>query len=714
MHYTPISNTDHTQVEPPETAILQAHNQQSDSTLPRRLGLWSVSVLIAGTILILGVVGFLIFLWSDPRENTVWRRIVIASWMTRSITLSGLAIRGAVSAQAAVMTSMLAAIALSRAEVLLPDLAAVSITRYAASGPQNLLLSLSGAFYRRKGITVWLLAAILSVTTASLQFTSTILLSDLSVRMIHDIPVTALVNAAWNSSVFRDFDFAPGTSSLLLRNPTIYPTFAEYRENPYYDNYIYDTGPSFRGLLPIQATTSRGVLRNYSGPATVLDTRTICVKPQVLGYPNISFIDMPSSLGNIYIGVRGVIGLAPEMKANQYIRDQAWTGFFNCTVPLPVYDSIVDHVDDDYNTYAAEEEWPVAICPIETLGDKPVKLPLGIFSYTTNYWSTYLVLNSTGSYGSWQYALVGKRQNMTLHATSGDSDGEWAKWGLSKWTPAMLSMSLCFYAHDSKDIAITASSTENHTEADIGWSGEKEWYDTTDIRRSLGLASDVSDGPPQGYGHLQMMKPTAEALNTTFRPLGYGGNELVMTWAVERDMIQNQNTSIYMCSKCFHYDFNSDPKYIQEVHPLLAAIINDVFRYTRRPALALQTLFTILTAMPYYDQLPGFDGKADATSTVFVERLMPTSRPGLIAVLIVLALHLLLLALVVILFIFTAGRTVTGYIGSSWLAVSQVATDPAVRGWVSTSTARSDQAMHAYLRRAGRDKEVVSILGKER
>ncbi|KAK5954803.1 hypothetical protein OHC33_004529 [Knufia fluminis] len=685
---------------------------EQDPSLLRRIGYWSMFVLVAGIIVELAGVAFLVFLWTNPTGYTTYRKIILANWLTRSITLSALAIRWAVSAQAATAASMLAAIVLHKSRVPLPDAAAISLIRFAASGIHNLLLPLLGTLKLRVGCLIWCLALVMTTTTLLLQFTSTVLLSDVQLDMIQGNPTETTINAMWSDSfgAVEDlgFGYTQTESDLLTRAPTMYPTFAELRNPAYFDNYIYDTNTSYRGLLPIPDAQTRSMIRRYEGPAAVIDTRTICIKPESINIDISLFLDVAlndfQDGNNVY--VRGQIGFTQDMEPNEYLEDPRMSIPFNCTAPLPVASTIQSGKLDSTTSYSAEPEWPVAICPVPVID--PIKLPIDIWQGLQGTWSAYLVLNTTGSLASWYAATNGSNTSWQTVQTSGQDDGEWAIWAGPYGPPAALALSMCFYSHASKDLRISASSDTNHTEATIFWDPKTAWFDTTNIRHSYGLTSTTSsteNTSPAQYGQLTMTPLTPEDLSFNYT-FDYKSNSDLF-W----NRIPGQfptNISTFLCRKCYNLDSRGN-NHMQTMTATTTAIVNDVLRTTRRPALAVQTLFTLLSTMPYYDQLMALDGPLDATYVLFEERLMARSWMGLMAVLIVLAVHLLLFALVLVLFFLGTARSTAGFIGNAWVVVAQVAVHERVRGWIGRATGLDDGAVERYLEGGGRAKEMVQL-----
>jgi hypothetical protein len=80
--------------------------------LKKRLGAYSIGLIGRGTLLILGCVACLGFLWLSNESNRVWHDIVISEWPARSITIVAVVLRGVAASQAVVATSMVVSLLL--------------------------------------------------------------------------------------------------------------------------------------------------------------------------------------------------------------------------------------------------------------------------------------------------------------------------------------------------------------------------------------------------------------------------------------------------------------------------------------------------------------------------------------------------------------------------------------------------------------------------
>src|ERR1700722_17197507 len=83
----------------------------------QRVGPLGLAILLGSLVCILGSLAFLYFLWLGDATNGMWQRLVLAGWVTRSITIASLVIRVLIAAQAAFCTSLIAALLLQKGPV---------------------------------------------------------------------------------------------------------------------------------------------------------------------------------------------------------------------------------------------------------------------------------------------------------------------------------------------------------------------------------------------------------------------------------------------------------------------------------------------------------------------------------------------------------------------------------------------------------------------
>jgi hypothetical protein len=189
---------------------------------------------------------------------------------------------------------MLAAVLLQVGAVPLPTAAVVSIIRFDNKGPWSLLGKMIGR-WSRGSVSIGLLAALLSFTTLSLQFTSTALLSQVGIASV-PVAISAPQTYYGINPNGPTFDSQIGASRQFLHTtPKGYPAFAEWISNatvsdanaqhgefaPNHAPGITDTGTVVRAFLPINDTDERSRLTEYHGFGTAVDMRVACMRPKL-------------------------------------------------------------------------------------------------------------------------------------------------------------------------------------------------------------------------------------------------------------------------------------------------------------------------------------------------------------------------------------------------------------------------------------------------
>lgn len=214
---------------------------------------------------------------------------MIDGWVTRALTVSALVLRTCTDVQAGFVVCMLASIALELNAVSLLDVPAVAFARASSIPPYMLLLrpSFSKMQFRRQG--PWsgpaILTPLLCLTTVLLQFSSTILVSDLRLGTLpgRQYEEDAFYDFYYNETFtegysLTDYPLMPRQST-WFQSPPAFPQLAEHGEKASVAARIDDTGVVLRALVPFPQTPKRESLRNYLGNAIVLDSRVSCQAP---------------------------------------------------------------------------------------------------------------------------------------------------------------------------------------------------------------------------------------------------------------------------------------------------------------------------------------------------------------------------------------------------------------------------------------------------
>lgn len=271
-----------------------------DRSLSARIGWQAAASLVISLITILGVAGFLGFFWFAGLDNHIWHKIMIAGWATRAVTIATLVLRLAIDLQVGIAAAMLAAVLLESCSVQLHAAAKASIMRATAPQPRLMLDLVPGIIGPKwtstsRGPASCIAAILLLVlTTTALQFCSTILLTDLALGQLPSLAIERTAAYDFNYGTYGNMQpVAPGVAMGIdgivggsypiqlrtptwSRNPPSYPAFGEYSRQLAPIDGVDDTGVLLRAFVPFADAQSRETLRNYSGPAMVLDSR-VCI-----------------------------------------------------------------------------------------------------------------------------------------------------------------------------------------------------------------------------------------------------------------------------------------------------------------------------------------------------------------------------------------------------------------------------------------------------
>lgn len=262
---------------------------QSRLPLKESLGVTGCATIIGGAVAILAILAFLTLLWfghGDQPEaanaTRLWRLIALHDWMTRAITITSLLLRLVVSLQVALCTSMTAALILEKRSARKSDIAYLSIARSVNDGPLKMfqLLLSSRSWSLLASVELWLFC-LLTLVMLALQFSSTLLLSDLhQFVVVGDVEVKSV-------ATFGKFPNTNEMGSFFYEESPVYAMFGEERSshNTTPDsNGFSDTGALRRGYLPFLGSENRTSVRKYRGPTLVSKSRTVCVPPQIKGH----------------------------------------------------------------------------------------------------------------------------------------------------------------------------------------------------------------------------------------------------------------------------------------------------------------------------------------------------------------------------------------------------------------------------------------------
>ncbi len=172
-------------------------DSSSVSTLPsmllRRFGRKTLFVLLLTFLVEIAIVAWLAFLWASDPSNQLWHSIMVSGWITRAISIPTLFLRTAVDFQSGYVAAMVAGLALeSGGSVLLRHAPLISTARADRTRPRKLFLPIvrgAAGRYLKNTFNLGTLT-LLCFTTLALQFSSTVLLSDLHLGQMPGLNLT--------------------------------------------------------------------------------------------------------------------------------------------------------------------------------------------------------------------------------------------------------------------------------------------------------------------------------------------------------------------------------------------------------------------------------------------------------------------------------------------------------------------------------------------
>lgn len=625
---------------------------------PRRfwekLGIYNIAVLVIGTVAICIALSFLLFIWgasTHARQRTfpqLWYGIVENKWATRVVTLSSVLIRVATAAQLGVFAALIAALILERVGVSTENLPLVSMIRCLNSGPHSLALSISNSIFT-VGLFPYSILVVLAIINAfALQFTSTILLNDFGDTDV----VMDYINDTIPFGLNRDVSGGTGGTNAYggldywKTSPFTYQRFAEYKEKSSKGSNYIDTGKTLRGFPPSNDSSTRFAFREYNGPMVVVDTRVVCVKPTVSNL----------TIDSQYESIKGTFDwnkTHPDLKLNKALEGIGIE--VNCSIPVSDW-------------YLGKRYWQTSLC---TVGATYARLSGGITpddedpDSATGHTAALLLLNATGYSDDWNASLP---EGIQLQLAESSSP-IWTRYAREN---VSVDFSLCFTNPMPSHYSVTASSDEDFFDGVLNYSNGS--FNTSEIRKMYGATGETLTPAQRGQLDLKHSSDwralkaeivynatTADFIWETLARVNY---EAVITKDIEAYVGVGSTTM---------FSENALPQH--SVHRNHAVIFQDTIQNTGDPSVALQTLFTILLQMAYYDFLYEYDVAAPAWYKVSAKLNIPHQWKALGVILSLLGLHFALVSTAVRMFLV---RTEMSLLGNAWQAVSQV---------VSTDTA---------------------------
>ncbi len=577
-----------------------------------RLGAISI---FGGSLLLLGVLAFLLFLWlgEGPGDGEhaprLWRWIVLGQFTTQAITLSSVVLRVVTATQAAVCTSLVAAVVLENHGIRLSRAAEVSAMRSVNDGPLKLAWLL--VRHARKCVAPATTACLLLAASVAVQFSSTLLISDLATSAVVGDAINETRPVFMNAGVLSQVI----NINYWLQKPSAYEPFGEIprgRTPPLMDRGVSDTGAVKRVFLPIPQD-ERPTLRRYQGKAFVFHSRHVCMRPVMdaavfaLREPIVGNPTEIEVVGNMsYAASLQAAGLG--LPAN-CAGGLCFSAGFNCS--LPTFQKASDK--SFYGDFVA------GVCLLDGMGalNSANKTELSGDPVTTDS-QVFLVTRNNGSYDeSWTVqangSAVGINETFNLAPAA---DGEWATAQLPNGV--RFDFSLCFQqvAVDLSDVAVSRG--RDVADPRLAWNATANAWDTTAVRQLLGLLGNAADAAGRGI-FTWSRRPTRPRTSTR-------SNTTACSWPT-RGSYRRSRTSTPAPSSPLRPSASPVQPPVE-----YQALFTDTLRSTDRPALALQAAHTAMTSsivdgfIAQYD-VPG-DVEAVSSVLVLVPRAAAASWPS--------------------------------------------------------------------------------------
>jgi hypothetical protein len=665
----------------------EARTHTRKQSVRESLGLIGCIVIVGGSILVVIIMAFLIYLWGGngrspggTEARPVWRSIMLNGWITQAVTLSSVIIRIALALQASICTSLVAALILENYGVPLSKVAHFTILRSVNGGPFTLVYLISSIrSLTLPGVAIW----VLFLGTLASQFTSTILVSDLDFRSLVDFSHPQNVSFMMSESALDNFadQFNWGEA----------PSYVPFGEIPSTQNPapntagFSDTGVLRRAWLPFDSNIT--TLRSYAGPGWIVDSRVSCMRPPIEPEFKINPRDADSYDGTQFISgtilynevfQQAGLGSPPPACAG----GQCLPASFNCSIPAWTDPT---------------RAIPTFLC-VPSIGNSTL---IDSFNSTTQPSSisetsiVMMLLASDGMEADW-------------NAIS-NSTGNFSSSGVGEWTVFQMSqnftfnMTLCF---------LTQTSTIANAQLDIGvnpkepitqWDIGTQTVDTTNVRNFMGVDNSNATLLERGIFtieavHAPISLENDQNINITLAEM----NEIGLSDDFAGDIIISDdngdvtgNQTFFLCYNCggFHNIFPSIE---------YRMLFQDTLTYTQRPALAIQTVFSVAAQMMHYGRSVWFDTFSEAQVATSVTQRAPQRQSGLIAVMVITAVNLLCIIFITIWFLAKAKYT---RLGNYWQAIAQVTTSSDTKWILDEANGLTDNEVSQLL--VGKDPKIT-------
>ncbi|KAI0809734.1 hypothetical protein GGR55DRAFT_696070 [Xylaria sp. FL0064] len=616
----------------PQTPELSTPTTKHHPTwsLSYSLGRSNSGIMIGGIIASCATIGFLIFLWTGQGPTSdgqyashAWRSLMLSGRLPQLVTLSSVLLRFSIGAQTTICTSLVAALILERRSIALSRVAPLSIFRSVNSGPRILIQQILGEKHSRYLLLhpEVLLLIVLALGNIAMQFSSTILFSDLQSRLLVKFSQktqTGLLQS--NNSVAFFVEWANPPRFSLFGEP-----YTGYSANPN-SLGLSDTGVKRHVMIPFADSEGRTALRSYRGPSLVLSSRVACMPPVVsseVRFTNVTLSGSPLDQNYGYMTGRVIhketfsgAGILDTCDSDECLSDDI---SFDCSVPM------------NYRGFTDAE-------PI-------------VHTFST----VVLVFRTNFNYDDWE-----SLGNKTMQLPQSKLQEEWR--GFDFGLDRIINMTVCFKSMNVMLSNVSLSTEKDLAEPGIGYNGTIA--DTDNIRLFYGSQQNAQNSSERGIFTVEEIHDRDDFV---YGATDHGQFPLYeeTTSTIEYfGEYTKPNTTLPGCISCACDTIACAREY--------SKVFSDSILATRRASVAIQTIYTMLV-QSIHDQFIGYFSillPVETVETAFVT--VPTRCVGLGSVAALVVVNLACILMITALYLLHSRYTL---VDNFWHVISQTVSD---------------------------------------
>ena len=506
---------------------------------------WTWLVLTITTVIISSLFAFLCYLWIS--RNSTWHRIVSSDWIVRAVTIAATFMWLAVELQAVIALFML----------------------YRCHS-SNTTMSKEYAYLSRKtsprSASLLSHASLLLVVCLVLHFTSTILLSDFTLVALES-GIGSAHDTAYGLSDGMRLNISRGEVDYSGANIGVIPVFAESTETPVtLRPGIDDTGGAIRAFLPFSQPSEGGDVARYDGMATLVDSRVVCVAPNV---ENITYVSTGPST-------------SPSSPAQRILGSVAIEATGDGDLELGSGNAGGLGVDCALQLAQVKGESPISMCPVSQSGNA-ARIRSQLLGEGLQDALAFVLVdhteNSTIPVSGW----VGEgnstsAQEITISSWDTSRAGAWTNLTYAPNPIFSMQLSLCFVAAFTANARVPVrmpASTRPHVN------------DIPGMLSQLGVPTGLS----QEMRRIMLLEL---APGSTFNSIRADHPS-----PIDDSKIFGQNATYGLCSRCGSYDNDGTAHGIPYI---LSTVFQRALQESSSPARALQAMFTLARSAQYYSR----------------------------------------------------------------------------------------------------------------